>query len=282
VRSSRRSPHALRALRPRKRFGQHFLEPAWVEKLIRAIDAKPDQTFLEIGPGRGALTLPLAARALAVTAYEIDRDLAAALEAARPANVTVVTGDFLAARAPMGGTSSAPTDRLRIVGNLPYNVASPILFKLVEWYRAGVPFADATLMLQREVADRLSAKPGTHDYGVLTILIGRHAQVERLLTLPPGALRPAPKVHSAVVRLRFHAPEPPTDDDDLFAALVKSAFTRRRKTMANALAGFAGGRLRPADALGRAGLDGGRRPETLTPAEWGRLADVYVSSGAVL
>jgi len=287
-RSAEASPRSLDPrppLRPRKRFGQHFLEPAWVDKVVRAIDPKADETFLEIGPGRGALTLPLAARAKAVTAYEIDRDLADALETGRPPNVTVVTGDFLVAPLPpveTGRASPARTNLVRVVGNLPYNVASPILFKLVDCYRAGLPIGDATLMLQREVADRLSAEPGTHEYGVLTILIGRHASVERLLTLPPGAFRPAPKVQSAVVRLQFHAPAPPQVDEERFAALVKSAFTRRRKTMTNALLAFAGGPLRPADALHRAGLDGGRRPETLTLAEWVRLAGVYAQSGAVL
>jgi 16S rRNA (adenine1518-N6/adenine1519-N6)-dimethyltransferase len=259
----------------RRRFGQHFLEPAWVDKMIRLIDPKPDETFLEIGPGRGALTLPLAARAKRVIAYEIDRDLVSALAATRSANLTVVEGDFLAAGPPQAGS-------FRVAGNLPYNVASPILFKLVDWYRAGLQVSDATLMLQREVADRLTATIGTRDYGVLSVLIGYHASVERLLTLPPGAFRPAPKVHSAVVRLRFHAPDPPADNEELMEALVKAAFTRRRKTLANALAAFPNERLRPGDALARAALEATRRPETLTIGEWVRLANVYASSRAVL
>ena len=103
----------------------------------------------------------------------------------------------------------------------------------MDWFRAGLPLGDATVMLQREVADRLTAVPGTREYGVLTILIGRCASVDRLLTLPPGAFRPAPKVQSAVVRLQFHAAEPPAKDEALLSALVKSAFTRRRKTLSN-------------------------------------------------
>src|SRR5437870_9016290 len=118
--------------RARRRFGQHFLEPAWVDKVIRAIDPKPDDAFIEIGPGRGALTRPLAASARAVFAYEIDRDLAADLRARAPANVTVVEGDFLTA-------SLADFDKIRIAGNLPYNVGSPILFRLSELYLAGIP-----------------------------------------------------------------------------------------------------------------------------------------------
>src|SRR5439155_6976010 len=205
-------------------------------------------------------------RAKAVVAFEIDRDLPAALEATAPPNIAIVEADFLDAT---WTVAEQPAGRLRVVGNLPYNVASPILFKLVDWFRAGLPLGDATVMLQREVADRLIAVPGTREYGVLTILIGRCASVDRLLTLPPGAFRPAPKVQSAVVRLQFHAAEPPAKDEALLSALVKSAFTRRRKTLSNALLTFRGADpLRPADALVRAGLDGGRRPETLTIPEW--------------
>jgi 16S rRNA (adenine1518-N6/adenine1519-N6)-dimethyltransferase len=137
-------------------------------------------------------------------------------------------------------------------------------------------------MLQREVADRLTASPGTREYGVLTVLIGRHASVERLLILPPGAFRPAPKVQSAVVRLRFHAPDPAAGDENLLEEVVKAAFTRRRKTLANALAAFASAPLSAAEALSRAGIDAARRPETVSFGEWVRLADVYGSTGAVL
>src|SRR5262252_186845 len=186
-------------IRARRRFGQHFLETAWVDKVIGAIAPRSDETFIEIGPGRGALTRPLAARAKQVLAYEIDRDLAADLRKSMPPNVTILEGDFL---------TSNPESRIpnpaRVAGNLPYNVASPIMFQLVDWVRRGIPLADATLMLQREVADRLTAKPGSRDYGVLAVLIGHRAKVERLMTLPPGAFRPPPKVQSAVVRLAFH------------------------------------------------------------------------------
>jgi 16S rRNA (adenine1518-N6/adenine1519-N6)-dimethyltransferase len=270
---------------PRKRFGQHFLEPAWVEKVIRAIEPRSPETFVEIGPGRGALTRPLVSRAKHVVAVEIDRDLADALRATAPPNLTVVEGDFL----------EVPTDDLRrgtgdwrllgtgiavrAAGNLPYNVASPILFKLVELYSRGVPLVDATVMLQREVAGRLVAAPGSRDYGVLSILIRHSADVELLLKLPPGAFRPPPRVNSALVRLRFHPPDPPVKDPLTFAGIVQAVFTRRRKTLANALLAY-GGRVSvpaPADILRLAGLDGRRRPETLTIAEFARLADVYAS-----
>jgi 16S rRNA (adenine1518-N6/adenine1519-N6)-dimethyltransferase len=275
--------------RARKRFGQHFLEPAWVAKVVEVIDPRPDETFVEIGPGRGALTRPLAARAKNVVAFEIDRDLARDLAAAAPVNVRVVEGDFLAAT-DVGSSnpttmSSGGHDRIRVAGNLPYNVASPILFKLVDMHLAGVPLADATVMLQREVADRLLAVPGTKDYGVLTVLIRHSARVRRLLNLPPGAFRPAPKVQSTVVRLDFHAADPPVRNTSVFRELVQAVFTRRRKTLANALlaypvvsAGYSGPTLSrtgvgPEYVLRRAGIDGSRRPETLTVEEFARLAD---------
>jgi len=263
----------------RKRFGQHFLERAWVDKLIEAIAPSRDQTFLEIGPGRGALTLPLADRARRVLAFEIDPDLAAGLRAAAPANLTVVDGDFLDVTAQQlrdalkAAAGSEPAS-LRTAGNLPYNVASPILFKLVDLYHGGVRFTDATVMLQREVADRLVARPGTREYGVLSVLIQHSAAVERLLTLPPGAFRPPPKVQSALVRLRFHAPDPPVREAAVFEALVQAVFTRRRKTLANALLAFPPAvRRSPSAALKSADLDGRRRPETLSVAEFARLAD---------
>ena len=238
-------------IRARKRFGQHFLEAAWVDKLIRAIDPQPDQTFIESGPGRGALTRPLAARGKQVIAYEIDRDLAQQLRESAMPNVAVVEGDFLEAF--FSDRRSLPThhgvpnhpgfanpqspipNHLRVAGNLPYNVASPIMFRLVDAFLAGEPLVDATLMLQLEVAERLVAPPGTKEYGVLSVLIRHCADVDLVLKLPPGAFRPPPKVRSAVVRLRFHPPNPPVRDRNLFVELVRTAFTQRRKTLANAL-----------------------------------------------
>ena len=265
--------------RARKRFGQHFLEPAWVEKVIRAINPQAGETFIEIGAGRGALTLPLARLAKAVAAYEIDRDLAAMLQARAPQNVAVIPNDFLNTDEYLG-FETRPV--LRVAGNLPYNIASPILFRLIAMHAASEPdspLIDATVMVQREVADRLVAEPGTREYGVLSVLVRHSATVERLLNLPPGAFRPAPKVASALVRLRFHAPEPPVRSHRIFETLVQAVFTRRRKMLANALLACEdhgiGPGLSPAEALDRARLDGRRRPETLSIHEFGRLADVY-------
>jgi len=257
----------------RKRFGQHFLEPAWVVKVVNAIAPAGDDEFIEIGPGRGALTAPLTAAAKTVTAFEIDRDLAAALRAAAPPNLTIVEGDFLESDWLLKHRPATP---IRVAGNLPYNVASPILFRLIDVYDSGMPLADATLMLQREVADRLLAKPSTKEYGVLSVLVRLSAGVDRLLNLPAGAFRPAPKVLSSLVRLRFHAPDPKPLNRELFVRMVQAVFTRRRKTLENALLAF-----RPADrsgisaALHAAGIDGRRRPETLDIVELVRLSDAF-------
>jgi 16S rRNA (adenine1518-N6/adenine1519-N6)-dimethyltransferase len=268
-------------MRARRRFGQNFLEAAWVTKVVQAIAPGDRETFIEIGPGRGALTRPLAARVSRVIAYEIDRDLAAELEAAAPANLTVVQGDFLERETT---DSRLPTTDFRVAGNLPYNVASPILFKLAALYADGHLLQDATVMLQREVGDRLMAAPGSREYGVLSVLIQHSASVERLLALPPGAFRPRPKVNSVLVRLTFHPPTPVVANRATFTRLVQAVFTRRRKTLANALLAFPGAGaaapLPPVEALRRAGLDGTRRPETLSVAEFARLADIYASISA--
>ncbi len=150
------------------------------------------------------------------------------------------------------------------------------MFKLIELYDAGVPLADATLMLQREVADRLTASPGTREYGVLSILIRLSADVDRVLNLPPGAFRPAPRVQSALVRLRFHPPTPQPRDRRLFVGLVQAIFTRRRKTLENALLAFrSSDRAAIGAALAQSGIDGRRRPETLDIAELVRLSDAF-------
>jgi 16S rRNA (adenine1518-N6/adenine1519-N6)-dimethyltransferase len=264
-------------MQARKRFGQHFLEPAWVEKLIDAIAPRPDQDFIEIGPGQGALTRPLAARARSIVAVEIDRSLAAGLRRMRLPNLKVVEGDFLRVSPEHLRHELAVTaGPVRGVGNLPYNAASPILFRLIALQPHDVRLVDAVVMLQREVASRLTAVPGTRDYGVLTIRVAYSATVELLIQLPPGAFRPVPKVHSALVRLRFRPPDPPAKSPSIFAGLVQAAFNQRRKTLANAVKPFAVAVKVPLpDALAKAGLDGRRRPETLALAEWIRLADIF-------
>lgn len=263
--------------RARKRFGQHFLEPVWVRKLIDIIGPQPSDTFLEIGPGRGALTLPLASRAGQIVAVEIDRDLAADLALRVPANVQLIAADVLAVDLKAVFAPHIPhVTRLRVVGNLPYNIAAPILFRLLAFRRSFGRLTDATVMLQQEVAGRLLAEPGSKDYGVLTILVRMLAEVTRLLTLPPGAFRPPPKVTSTVVRLTFRSPLVALVDPPGFEALVRGIFTRRRKTILNALKPLAVAEgIAASDALAAVGIDPGRRPETLEVTELAALADFF-------
>jgi 16S rRNA (adenine1518-N6/adenine1519-N6)-dimethyltransferase len=262
-------------MRARKKYAQHFLEPAWADRLIAVIAPKPMDRFLEIGPGPGALTLRLAPRVATLTAVEIDSELVAALAPRVPSNATIVNADFLE----VDVHALTCGDSVRVAGNLPYNVSSPILFRLLSLHRAHGCLLDATLMLQREVAERIGASPGSRDYGVLSILIQLHADVRPLLTLPPGAFRPAPKVHSAVIGLTFRAPVVALSDEPLFEAMVRSMFTQRRKMLGNALSQFAEKRQWTASAvLSRADIDPRRRPETLQLAELARLAEVFTTS----
>jgi 16S rRNA (adenine1518-N6/adenine1519-N6)-dimethyltransferase len=277
-------------MRTRKRFGQHFLESAWADKVVAAIAPQPSDRFVEIGPGPGALTFRLAPRVAHLTAIEVDRDLAADLRPQLPQNVDLVVADIL--DVDLLTHAEAP---FRVAGNLPYNISSPILFRLIAAAKQGavakdepaIPrtrepaILDATLMIQREVADRLEANPGSGDYGVLSISVQLHADVRRVLTLPPGAFRPPPRVHSAVVRLTFRPPTVHLPDERQFEAMVRSMFTQRRKTLANALAAFAGSHSqRAGDVLRAAGIDPSRRPETLSLEELAALAARFAVPGS--
>lgn len=258
--------------RPRKRFGQHFLEAAWADRVVAAIAPGAQDRFLEIGPGPGALTLRLAPRVRELIAVEIDRDLAARLTPRLPAQARVIEADFLS----LDLRPFVDAGPLRVAGNLPYNISSPILFRLLAASRDPGGLIDATIMLQLEVADRLVARVGTGDYGVLTVLIALYADVQRLLVLPPGAFRPMPKVRSAVVRLVFRRPTVRLTDEVGFARMVRTLFMQRRKTVLNALRPYAvpvG--ADPARALSAAGIDPRARPETLDLETLARLANLF-------
>ena len=267
--------------RPRKRFGQHFLAPQWAVKVVSKIAPQPGDVFLEIGPGRGALTLPLAATGVPILAVEIDRDLARDLAARAPRNVSLIQGDVLQTdvvpfvsglepqRSPATAAGPAPSRRVRIVGNLPYNLTSPILYRLAELQQQHRLFHDATVMVQREVADRLAAKPRSKDYGVLTVTMALVGAITKILDLPPGAFKPAPKVRSSVVRLTFGPPPVRVADPEFFSKVVKQIFSQRRKMVGNALKGLT---PRAADVLAAAAIEADRRPETLTFEELARLA----------
>ena len=246
-----------------RRLGQHFLRPASVERLIAAIDPRTDQRFLEIGPGGGALTVPLAARAQHVTAVELDGRLADALERRALPNLTVVRGDALEVDleplAPPG---------TRLAGNLPYFISSPLLRRFLA-LRGRI--ADAHLMLQEEVARRIASPPGSKEYGILSVFYALWADVEIVLRFPPAAFQPPPKVHSAVIRVRFRAePAVALKDPAAFETLVVTAFTQRRRTLEN--------NLRDSypnlkDHLRLLNIEGSRRAETLSVVEFGRLSN---------
>jgi 16S rRNA (adenine1518-N6/adenine1519-N6)-dimethyltransferase len=251
---------------PRKRFGQNFLADAhYVDRIVAAVDPRPGETIVEIGPGLAALTGKLVERAGRVVAIEIDRDLAARLrERFSPERLQLIEGDALAF-----DFASLGRD-LRIVGNLPYNISSPLLFHLASFADR---LRDVTVMLQKEVVDRITAEPATPDYGRLSVMLQSQFDVRRLLTVPPGAFRPAPKVDSAVARLvplRGRAPR--IDDRELFARIVMAAFSQRRKTLRNALAGIAG-----PETLADARIDPGARGETLGVDAFVRLANVVAT-----
>jgi 16S rRNA (adenine1518-N6/adenine1519-N6)-dimethyltransferase len=262
-------------MRTRQRFGQHFLEPVWADKVLAAIAPAPDDVFLEIGPGPGILTTRLAPRVARLIAVEVDRDLAAELAPRLPANAAIVAGDVLEVDLDAVIAAGGRAESIRVAGNLPYNISSPILFRLLE-LESRRTVKDATLMLQREVADRIVARPGTPEYGVLSVLVQWRADVAKLLALPPGAFRPVPDVQSALVRLTFRPPAFALKDPGLFERMVRSMFTQRRKTVGNAIASFARDLgVDAAQMLTAAGIDRRRRPEVLEIVEMARLADLF-------
>jgi 16S rRNA (adenine1518-N6/adenine1519-N6)-dimethyltransferase len=263
-------------MRTRKRFGQHFLEPVWADKVVEAIAPRAGDVFLEIGPGPGVLTLRLAPRVSRLVAVEIDRDLIARLAPQLPPHASIVGGDVL--DLDLNAVLPAGDAPIRIAGNLPYNISSPLVIRLIE-LESTRPISDATLMLQREVADRIVARPGSTEFGVLSVLVQWRADVARLLAIPPGAFRPPPDVRSALIRLSFRPPPFELKSAPLFERMVRSMFTQRRKTLVNALGPFAGEiGISAAAAAAAAAIDPRRRPETLEVIEIARLADTFAAA----
>ena len=249
----------------RKRFGQHFLaDGGVVEQMVRAIAPQPGQRILEVGPGRGALTEALLEHPVELRALEIDRDLHALLErrlGGRP-NLRLQLGDALRfdyAALPPGA---------RLVGNLPYNIATPLLAMILE---GDAPLADLHIMVQREVAQRLCAAPGTRHWGRLAVLAQYAADARLLFAVPPDAFAPPPLVQSAVVRLTLRPPPLPAADPEHLRLVVRTAFAQRRKTLRNSLAP-----LLPESAIRAAALDPAARPQTITLPQFITLANIRV------
>ena len=248
--------------RPRRRFGQNFLaDRSYVARIVQALNPGPEDLVVEIGPGRGAVTAPLLERVHVLHVVEIDRDLSAHLSAQfSPDRLFVHQGDALSFDFGALGAD------LRLVGNLPYNISSPLLFHIAR-FTASV--RDCHFMLQREVVDRMAAAPGSKSYGRLSVMLQYRFRVEKLFNVPAGAFRPMPKVDSAFVRLVPHARLPVAAlDDARLAEVVAAAFSQRRKTVRNALAAYA-----DADQLSGLGIDPRLRPEDLSLEDFIRLAN---------
>ncbi|HMM46045.1 MAG TPA: 16S rRNA (adenine(1518)-N(6)/adenine(1519)-N(6))-dimethyltransferase RsmA [Candidatus Macondimonas sp.] len=252
----------------RKRFGQNFLhDPGVIRRIVQSVAPRPGEAVVEIGPGRGAITRPLLAACGRLDAVEIDRDLIALLRdpGAGLAGLTVHEGDVL--RFDFRALARERGQRLRVVGNLPYNISTPLIFHLLDQIDA---IADMHFMLQREVVARMAAAPGGGDYGRLTVMLAAQVAVTPLFHIAPGCFAPAPQVESAFVRLVPHAAPPfALPDPVLYAKLVSAAFSQRRKTLRNALKGLAG-----EAQIRAAGLDPGARPETIEPTGYAALASV--------
>jgi 16S rRNA (adenine1518-N6/adenine1519-N6)-dimethyltransferase len=265
--------------RQRRALGQHFLvDPGVAARIVDAVGATGADVVCEIGAGPGTLTWALAARVGRLVALEIDPALQARLaEAARiwpdAARVEILLADARGfAYESLGARRPTPAGRVLVVGNLPYSVSKPILGRLLD---ARATLDAAVLMLQREVAERITASPGGRDYGALSIFWQRWADVTQLEVVPPGAFRPPPAVESAVIRVAFRStPRVEVRDETAFTSVIRAAFGQRRKTLGNALRGGGlGSTARLADSFAEAGIDGGRRAETLSLEEFGRLAD---------
>ncbi len=254
---------------PKKSLGQHFLtDRSYIEKIVLAVNPQPGDRLVEIGPGQGAITLPLLKKHGELTAIEFDRDLITPLMASSEGvgRLTIIHKDVLA----VDFSKLAGEDKLRLVGNLPYNLSSPILFHAIE--HAAV-IRDMVFMLQKEVVDRMAAGPGSKVYGRLSVMLQAYCEVTPLFVVPPGAFRPPPKVDSAVVRLV------PRDPDSIgvqapkrFTEVVRAAFGQRRKTLRNALSTVC-----DVEQIEAAGLRPDARAEQVEVAGFIRLANLPVT-----
>lgn len=252
----------LQGHRARKRFGQNFLHDRhWIERIAKAVNATEGDDIVEIGPGQAALTRELIAGAGKVRAVEIDRDLAVWLKETFPESLSLIEADALT----LDWTQVAKNNNLRVVGNLPYNISSPLLFKLLE---AADHVKDQHFMLQKEVVDRMVAQHDSKTYGRLSVMLQWRYRMQKLFDVPPGAFNPPPKVMSSVVRMIPKAKEEvPSVDFELFSSVVANAFSQRRKTIRNALSA-----LLSSEEISACDVDPGARAEALPLDAFVRLA----------
>ena len=248
----------------RKRFGQHFLHDRSVlDRIVEALAPQPEQALLEIGPGRGALTERLVSRSRTLDAVEIDRDLAALLRERFGSATGFELHECDALEFDLAALAQRRGQRLRVIGNLPYNISTPLLFHIAA---AHEHVDDLHVMLQKEVIDRIAAEPGSSEYGRLTVMLAPWFETRHLFDVGPGAFTPAPRVWSAVARLTVRR-EPAFAVPRAYARTVSAAFSQRRKTLRNALRS-----LLDIEGIKAAGVDPGVRPETLSPAQFAALA----------
>jgi 16S rRNA (adenine1518-N6/adenine1519-N6)-dimethyltransferase len=257
---------------PRKRFGQHFLvDNNVIEHIVNAIHPEPHQLLVEIGAGQGALTERVLEKVKPIHVIEIDRDLVAFLQNQYSEEQLIIhAGDVL--KFDFSDLITSPSDKLRIFGNLPYNISTPILFHLLQ-YSENID--DLIFMLQKEVVDRMAALPSTEDYGRLSVMIQYACQVVPLFDIPPSAFSPPPKVMSSMVKLIPYSqfPHPVAKDYKLFADIVNHAFQHRRKTLKNAIE-----RICPIETILACGLDPKQRPETVSVEQYVTIANFQRSS----
>lgn len=249
--------------KPRKRFGQHFLhDPHVIARIIQAIQPQADDQLIEIGPGRGAITLPLLKLVRQLAIIEIDRDLVQWWQTQQCNNLVIHAQDAL--KVDYCTLQQDPQRKLRIIGNLPYNISTPILFRLFEHLAC---IEDMHFMLQKEVVDRMCAAAGDPDYGRLSVMVQFFCEVDKLFDVSAGAFNPPPKVESSIVRLRPHAPGKYAVDQHILQQLVSQAFSQRRKTLRNSLKSWFS-----AEQIQAIGIDPGIRPEQLDLAAFITLA----------
>ena len=267
-----------KGLHPLKRFGQSFLQDkSIIARIVDAADIRKSDAVLEIGPGLGIMTALIAERAKEVIAIEIDPYMVNILTEALAdkANLKIIQTDILTYDLAGALPESSPA-KLNVIGNVPYNISTPILFHLMAFRKK---IRSITIMLQKEVADRLAASPGTKAYGIPSVVVSMYAQVIPVMDVPPECFYPKPKVTSSVIRIDIReSPLVALDSEDFFSATVKTAFSQRRKTLFNNLKGirFPEGDADIASALDRAGIDGGRRAETLSVEEFGSLSNALL------
>lgn len=256
----------------RKRFGQNFLrEPHVIAQIVRLIAPRPGQVLVEIGPGQGALTWPLLAAAGTLTAIELDRDLAVGLRAVserRQLQLNLIEADALSVD--LTALAAQHGQRLRMVGNFPYNISSPLLFHLLDHLPA---LLDIHCMLQKEVVERMAAAPGGKEFGRLSVMVQARCSVTSVLDVPATAFQPVPKVESAIARLEPLPQQPRPDELAALDRIIRAAFAQRRKTLSNALRGVV-----TSTQMDVAGISPGQRAEQVDVASWLRLAGVLLQA----